>query len=284
MAEYIYLLQTREFINSKQNIYKIGKTTQPNLTRFNSYPNGSKLLIQMVCNDCDMAEKEILRLFRKKYTERKEFGNEYFEGDYSNMIDDIYQKLRNITIIHKGCQTGEESVNDINSDVAEENNTENDDEEIIHETNKDVREILKKHITIDPDFIDTFFKRFKFGKESSFDIQDIDVVNYLDISMRTLRKRLNNVFSKNKTFIENVNYIKIKNTDTSAGVTYMLNYDCFEKLAMLGKTEQSETVRRYFIKLRQFLILNQHLICQDMKEKKNLDFKKYDISSCLLYI
>jgi len=31
MTEYIYLLQTREFIKTNENIYKIGKTKQENL-------------------------------------------------------------------------------------------------------------------------------------------------------------------------------------------------------------------------------------------------------------
>ena len=49
MAEYIYLLQEREFINAKKDIYKIGRTKQENLTRFTQYPKGSKLLFQIIC-------------------------------------------------------------------------------------------------------------------------------------------------------------------------------------------------------------------------------------------
>ncbi len=38
--EYIYLIQEREFINSKQPIYKIGRTKQNNYKRFEQYPKG----------------------------------------------------------------------------------------------------------------------------------------------------------------------------------------------------------------------------------------------------
>ena len=42
----------------------------------------------------------------------------------------------------------------------------------------------------------------------------------------------------------------------------MLNYQCFERLAMSGDSKKSDTVRSYFIKLREFLYTNQKLIGQ----------------------
>jgi hypothetical protein len=39
--EFIYLIKEREFIKTKEPIYKIGKTKQKNLQRIKSYPNGS---------------------------------------------------------------------------------------------------------------------------------------------------------------------------------------------------------------------------------------------------
>ena len=47
MVNYIYLLQEREFINSNQNIYKIGKTKQEHNNRLRGYPKGTELLIQI---------------------------------------------------------------------------------------------------------------------------------------------------------------------------------------------------------------------------------------------
>jgi hypothetical protein len=86
---YIYIIHVREFIRTKESIYKIGKTTQKNFNRFFQYPKGSKLLFYMNCIDCHKLEKQIIKLFRKKYKLKSEYGNEYFEGEYLNMIIDI---------------------------------------------------------------------------------------------------------------------------------------------------------------------------------------------------
>jgi hypothetical protein len=55
--EFIYLLQEREFIKTREPIYKIGKTKQEKLKRIKSYPNGSELLFYIICNNCDEIEK-----------------------------------------------------------------------------------------------------------------------------------------------------------------------------------------------------------------------------------
>ena len=70
---YIYLLQEREFINSKQNIYKIGKTTQPNLKRMNQYSKGSRLLLQSICSDCHIIEKELIKLYKDNFNRDYEY-------------------------------------------------------------------------------------------------------------------------------------------------------------------------------------------------------------------
>jgi hypothetical protein len=50
----------------------------------------------------------------------------------------------------------------------------------------------------------------------------------------------------------------------------MINYQCFERSAMSGYSEQSETTRIYFVKLRDFITENQHLIYQVIENKDNL--------------
>ena len=132
--------------------------------------------------------------------------------------------------------------------------------------------LLNKYTDIDKDFINIFFKKFKIGQELNFNIKDIDVAKYLDIKIDTLRKRLSNMFSKIKIYIENVDFIKIK-TKTTSAVTYMLNYQCFEKLAMSGDSKKSESVRSYFMKLREFMTNNQKIIHQAFSNKDVL--KKY---------
>ena len=91
-TEYIYLLQEREFYVSQQPIYKIGKTKQPNHKRFSSYPKGSVLLLQRICRDCDQEEYRLLHIFKEKFTQRRDIGTEYFEGDQEQMMDEINAK------------------------------------------------------------------------------------------------------------------------------------------------------------------------------------------------
>jgi phage anti-repressor protein len=129
--------------------------------------------------------------------------------------------------------------------------------------------LLKKHTNIDTKFINTFFKKFKIGGELDFDIKDKSVADYLNITLDNVRRRLQNKYSKTKKFIENVDFMKIKSGKTT-GVSYMINYQCFEKIAMSGETQQSETVRLYFIKLREFIVENQKMIFQAIENKDDL--------------
>jgi len=92
--EFIYLLQEREFIKTREPIYKIGKTKQEKLKRIKSYPNGSELLFYIICNNCDEIEKTIINKFKIHFNHKKEFGNEYFMGNYNLMIDIIYNIIR----------------------------------------------------------------------------------------------------------------------------------------------------------------------------------------------
>jgi len=92
--QYMYLIQLREFIKSGEPVFKVGRTNQENFKRFYQYPKGSKILFQMICDNSNEAEKEIIIKFKKKYIFRKDVGNEYFEGNFINMIDDIYKIIK----------------------------------------------------------------------------------------------------------------------------------------------------------------------------------------------
>ena len=81
------MIQLREFLNT--NIVKIGRTIQDNMKRIKSYPRGSKLLLYINCNDCIKTERYIINLFKTNYTQKKDYGLEYFEGDIKSMIQDF---------------------------------------------------------------------------------------------------------------------------------------------------------------------------------------------------
>lgn len=113
----------------------------------------------------------------------------------------------------------------------------------------------------------------KFIGDLDFHIRDIDIAKYLGIKLYTLRMRLLNKYSNdNVNYLENADYVKVK-SGKGRTLTYMINYACFERLAMSGQTEQSETIRMYFVKLREFLTENQNVIYQAMENKE--DLKKY---------
>lgn len=86
--------------------------------------------------------------------------------------------------------------------------------------NKTFIKLLKEYTNIDSDFIDVFFKKFKIGGDLNFDIKDVDVAEYLEIELKTLRRRLSNDYSNSVIYVENVDYVKVKTVSTS-GVTYI---------------------------------------------------------------
>lgn len=94
MSGSIYILQEREFIKTGESIYKIGRTSKNNLTRFQQYPKNSELIMQIRSNDNCFHEREIISHFKVKYIQRQDIGTEYFEGDIETMIDDIFNIVR----------------------------------------------------------------------------------------------------------------------------------------------------------------------------------------------
>ena len=135
--------------------------------------------------------------------------------------------------------------------------------------------LLKKHTLIDENFIDTFFTKFRIGEELEFHIKDSDAAKYLGILTQTLRFRLQNKFGKGKFYFEKVDFIKIKH-GRGRTLTYMINYPCFERLAMGGDTSQSEIIRSYFIKLREFLTTNHRVIYQAMENKELAKYSGFE--------
>jgi hypothetical protein len=103
--KYVYLLQEREFVTKAENVYKVGRTTQINFTRFNQYPKSSKLYFQRYCGDCHICEREIIALLTERYDRRIDVGGEYFEGDVRGMVSDMCAiLLRSRRRIKKGKQ------------------------------------------------------------------------------------------------------------------------------------------------------------------------------------
>ena len=122
---YIYLLQEREFVRTKENIYKVGMTTKENHKRFAGYKKGYIILFQMSCSKKNVKniEKKIIKLFKETFEWTKDFGNETFSGDYKSMIDKIY-----LTIKDEEQDNNEDHVED-NEEQEQEQKQEQDNNE-----------------------------------------------------------------------------------------------------------------------------------------------------------
>src|SRR3990167_4214026 len=79
---YVYILKLA--MDSDRSVYKIGKTTRNIETRFKEYPPDTEMIKYFKCFDCTSTEKQILRVFKKKFYIYR--GHEYFEGNESFMV------------------------------------------------------------------------------------------------------------------------------------------------------------------------------------------------------
>lgn len=88
---YIYLVHCRACINANENIYKIGKSIDFN-KRLSGYDKGTIPLLSIFVSECDNFERHLIRIFETRFTSRKDYGSEYFEGDITSMIKIIIEE------------------------------------------------------------------------------------------------------------------------------------------------------------------------------------------------
>jgi hypothetical protein len=149
--DYIYLLQEREFISTRQQIFKLGKTTQRNLVRFLQHSKGSQLLFQGQCFNADNLEYALRRQFLAKYTPREDYGRKYFQGCAIDMLADICSGLRAHILnpdIH--IELGSDDTDDGEYDSDEESDEESDDVVMEQDEQVAVKEVAKE-VTDDDD-------------------------------------------------------------------------------------------------------------------------------------
>lgn len=91
--EFIYLIQLREFVRNNEPVYKIGRTKQSYEKRIRSYPRGSSLFFYHAVDDCVTTETNIKQYLSEKFTQRRDLGLEYFEGDCKLIMKSIKQLL-----------------------------------------------------------------------------------------------------------------------------------------------------------------------------------------------
>ena len=111
---FIYLIQEKIYIDENIDVYKIGKSTQENTRRVKSYPSGSKLYIQLSCNNCHLMEKNLINIFKTKFKLYR--GREYFLGNLESMMNIIYNEIKDEHYISEYY-----TINDNNQIISEEN-------------------------------------------------------------------------------------------------------------------------------------------------------------------
>jgi hypothetical protein len=103
---YIYLIHTRASLNINENVYKIGKTNDF-AKRVSGYDKGSKPIMVLYVKNCDIFEKSLIEIFNVKFVKRCDYGNEYFEGDLSKMIEIIMEKFQELNMCYSNTEEEE---------------------------------------------------------------------------------------------------------------------------------------------------------------------------------
>lgn len=104
---YIYLLRTRASININESVYKIGKTSDFN-KRLSGYDKGSEPVLILFVNDCDIFERILIEMFNTCFIKRNDYGNEYFEGNVSQMIQMIMVKFNELNMCYSISKQSEQ--------------------------------------------------------------------------------------------------------------------------------------------------------------------------------
>jgi hypothetical protein len=92
--EGVYIMHTRECLNAKLPIYKLGRSHQLD-KRVKQYPTGSQIICMLPCKLSIICEQLLIEIFKTKFIHQKTYGNEYFEGDYELMVQTIIDTLFN---------------------------------------------------------------------------------------------------------------------------------------------------------------------------------------------
>ena len=88
MSEGVYLLVDREFRESQQNVYKIGREKSNCVDTFEANPCD---FIFFICvEDSLSVENAMKSRFKELFKWRSDIGLEYFEGDQNAMITEIF--------------------------------------------------------------------------------------------------------------------------------------------------------------------------------------------------
>ena len=224
-TNYIYLVKEREFIKTKENIYKIGRSKQENTKRFLQYPKGSELILQETCIDCIKTEKMIINEFKKHFIHRKDIGHEYFEGDYLKMRKIVWGYLLDESnqIENDNCNESLENIQSPRKEIFEDiidNLTENK---------------LKKNVDI---YVNYYIKNFDkeleiiINEKELLNIKKKEFQNNIDIILKEheeVRKQIEESIKENEEIVNQIEKSKKENEEIMQKINNFLRIKELEK-------------------------------------------------------
>lgn len=95
---HIYIIKEREFIKTKEPIYKIGKTKNIK-NRMPSYPKDSRVYVMYYTDDIHTMEKDLIKTFDRLFIKRTDIGHEYYETK-EDIVYHFFLKIFEDHIIH----------------------------------------------------------------------------------------------------------------------------------------------------------------------------------------
>jgi hypothetical protein len=89
-TNYITLTQKKIHFESKESIFKIGKSKQDFCKLLYQYSKEYITIMAMSVDDCDKFGTAIKKIFDEKLKRRLDIGTKYFEGNENDMKKEIF--------------------------------------------------------------------------------------------------------------------------------------------------------------------------------------------------
>jgi hypothetical protein len=100
-GEYIYVIKEREFVKTKENVYKIGRTGKGYHQRMTQYPKNSVVMNIIKVPNSKKYEDEIKKIFKKKFIQRKDIGSEYFEANITSIRKELNKIVERLDVSYE---------------------------------------------------------------------------------------------------------------------------------------------------------------------------------------
>lgn len=92
---HIYVIKEREFIKTKENIYKIGRSKNIR-NRMPSYPKDSLIYSILYTKDVNRTEKDMIRRFDTIFIKRRDIGVEYYECKEDEIMREVTKMIHEL--------------------------------------------------------------------------------------------------------------------------------------------------------------------------------------------